>query len=318
MAAAFVLQFSSMKTNSNKTDHSSTERAGKAIVRSLPVLLLALLLFTGSLLLHFYLPQMRPYSKALVSANPNADLGLLTVASQHASGAAGTGIEIAQTAAVDKSYFSDALFVGDSITSGLQIYDMFAGFNAIYRVGVNTHNASTDLFYETGDGQQLTLVEAVRHFAPRKLYIMLGTNGINWATTEWLLDGYRQLVATLVAENPDCIIVLQSIPPVTEKKSRDNRGFLKENFDAYNAGVRQIAIDLGVYFLDINSAFSTPDGYLSLDYAAPDGIHFGYDGYQRWYDYLMTHTVQGESVFCIGPDGYLMAAADYVPAGEAA
>ena len=292
----------------NEKQNIPAESAGRALRRCLPALILAVLLFTASLLLHFYLPQMRTPSKALTSANPDADLGLLTVASQRASGAAGTGIEIAQTAAVDKSYFSDALFVGDSITSGLQIYDMFAGFNAIYRVGVNTHNASTDLFYETGAGEQLTLVEAVRHFAPRKLYIMLGTNGINWATTEWLLSGYRELVATLVAENPDCIIVLQSIPPVTEKKSRDNRGFLKENFDAYNAGVRQIAIDLGVYFLDINSAFSTPDGYLSLDYAAPDGIHFGYDGYQRWYDYLMTHTVQGTSVFCVGADGFLTAA----------
>ncbi|MBP0969375.1 MAG: hypothetical protein J5744_04445 [Oscillospiraceae bacterium] len=218
----------------------------------------------------------------------------------------GGGIEIALSEPVSRDYFNDALFLGDSITSGLTIYDMFEGFNAIYKVGVNPMSAAYSDFTTTSSGRDLTLSEAVKYYSPRKLYIMLGTNGIDWATTDELLEGYRELILTLKTENPDCLIIVQSIPPVSLWVAEDDPSFSKDNFDRFNHGLKQMCIDTGIYFLDINAAFTTPDGYLSQDYAAPDGIHFGYDGYQKWYDYLMCHTVHGSSVFSIGESGYLV------------
>ncbi|MBR5979252.1 MAG: SGNH/GDSL hydrolase family protein, partial [Oscillospiraceae bacterium] len=99
----------------------------------------------------------------------------------------GGGIEISLTEPVTEDYFNDALFLGDSITSGLTIYDMFDGFNAIYKVGVSPMTATSISFTTTATGNDLTLTEAVRYYNPRKLYIMLGTNGINWASTNDLL-----------------------------------------------------------------------------------------------------------------------------------
>ncbi len=101
------------------------------------------------------------------------------------------------------------------------------------------------------------------------------------------------------------MIIVQSIPPVSKWVAQQKPSFSKDNFDLYNAGLREMCIDMGIYFLDINAAFTTEDGYLSSDYAAPDGVHFGYGGYQKWYDYLMCHTVHGSSVYCINNDGYI-------------
>ena len=134
---------------------------------------------------------------------------------------------------------------------------------------------------------------------------MLGTNGINWASADELLSGYRDLISLLKTENPDCLIIVQSIPPVSKWVSVQRPSFTKDSFDTYNAGLKDLSIEMGVYFLDINAAFTTEDGYLSSDYAAPDGIHFGYEGYQRWYDYLMSHTVHGSSVYHFDENGFL-------------
>ena len=282
------------------------EKTGEAILHMAWLLLLAIVFMIASIVISSRASKYHLSRSTLHDYDKNADLGLVTISSTRATSNAGNGYEIPQSVAVDRNYFSDALFVGDSITSGMNIYDMFEGFNAIYKVGVNTHNAMTDEFTTTGSGESMTMVEAVRYYSPRKLYIMLGTNGINWATTDWLIDGYRELVKTIMSENPDCAVILQSIPPVSYEKTVENPSFSKENFDLYNNGIRQLAIELGCYFLDINSAFSTPDGYLDPAYAAPDGVHFGVAGYQRWYDYLLTHTIQGESVYKIDTDGYVI------------
>jgi len=243
--------------------------------------------------------------KSFLKTDADAVIHLSEPVSQQSS--SGGGIEIALSEPVEEEYFNDALFVGDSITSGFTIYDMFEGFNAIYKVGVNPMSATKISFTTTSSGKELSMSEAVKYYNPRKLYIMLGTNGINWASSDELLSGYRELIKLLKSENPDCMIIVQSIPPVAKWVAQQKPSFSKENFDIYNAGLREMCIEMGIYFLDINAAFTTEDGYLSSDYSAPDGVHFGYGGYQKWYDYLMCHTVQGSSVYCIdSQNGYLI------------
>lgn len=289
-----------------ETSKRKRETVGEAVGKSLWLLIIPVAFFVASVIVSTRAVSYHLERSTLHDYDKKADLGLVTVASTRASENAGNGYEIPESVAVDDGYFSDALFFGDSITSGLTIYDMFENFNVVYKVGVNTHNAMTEEFTTTGTGEPMNMIEAVKYYSPRKLYIMLGTNGINWATTDWLLDGYRELVKAIMTENPDCMVILQSIPPVSESKSIENPSFSKENFHLYNDGIRQLAIELGCYFLDINAAFSTPDGYLDPSYAAPDGVHFGYAGYQRWHDYLITHTVQGGSVYRISDEGYVV------------
>lgn len=291
-----------MNTNIKKTqDYFYT------LKRSIWILFLPFLFLLFSVFEYNKSAGIGSFIKKRSFTDVNPDLNLLPeevieFTPQHSGG----GIEIALTEPVDESYFNDALFVGDSITSGFTIYDMFYGFNAIYKVGVNPMTASSISFTTTSSGRELTMTEAVRYYNPRKLYIMLGTNGINWASTDELLSGYEDLISLLKSENPDCMIIVQSIPPVAKWVASERPSFTKESFDRYNDGLKQMCLDNGIYFLDINAAFTTEDGYLSSDYAAPDGIHFGYGGYQRWYDYLLNHTVHGSSVYCFDDNGYLI------------
>ncbi|MEG0833435.1 MAG: GDSL-type esterase/lipase family protein [Oscillospiraceae bacterium] len=216
------------------------------------------------------------------------------------------GTVIEASAAVGDDYFSDALFIGDSLTEGISLYDVFAGYNAISKRGLNPTTILTEKFYKDGD-KELTMLEAVMKINPRKLYIMLGTNGMNWSyvNVDELIKGYDEFVTALVENLPGCQIIIQAIPPTTVETATSITGYKKENVDYYNEGLKNIAMKKGLYFLDVNAGIAGPDGYLPEEIASPDGIHFQASGYAVWKNYLMTHTVQGNSSFSMGDDGLI-------------
>ena len=83
----------------------------------------------------------------------------------------------AQSAPVDLSYFDTAVFLGDSITQGMQIYDTGlpnAHYCAYRGVGPNAVvNGST---CRRADGVEEVPLDALASYAPQSVYILLGTN----------------------------------------------------------------------------------------------------------------------------------------------
>ena len=47
-----------------------------------------------------------------------------------------------------------------------------------------------------------------------------------------------------------------------------------------------------VFYLDVNSALKGSDGALPTEASPADGMHFNATYYQKWFDYLKTHTVK--------------------------
>ena len=101
------------------------EKTGEAILHMAWLLLLAIVFMIASIVISSRASKYHLSRSTLHDYDKNADLGLVTISSTRATSNAGNGYEIPQSVAVDRNYFSDALFVGDSITSGLNIYDMF-------------------------------------------------------------------------------------------------------------------------------------------------------------------------------------------------
>ncbi len=217
------------------------------------------------------------------------------------------GTILTETTPVDPSYFLDTIFAGDSLTEGFGYYDFLQDYKTIFARGISPHSAMTHAFYYAPNGEVMTMYDAILYFKPRKLYIMLGTNGINVSTAEELMNGYSTFIYSLKANAPDMHIVLQSLPPVTLETSLSNPVYYSlENIDKYNQMIKELALSSGCYFLDTNSIYRDSTGFLPEHIAAYDGIHFNPEGYQMWYDFLLSHTIQGDSPFSIGPDGKLI------------
>lgn len=190
---------------------------------------------------------------------------------------------------VSDEYFDDAAFVGDSITEGIKLYEIMSNATVVAARGINLDTVFTDDQIRTAGGNT-TVMGALEAAAPKKIYIMFGANGVGWFTEQHFTDSYTKFVQKVKEQHPDSEIFLQSILPVTQKfdDSRDDISNAKIN--TYNELVVEIAEKEKVHYLDVASAFKDDKGCLPED-SNGDGMHFGGVYYNKWFDYLKTHTI---------------------------
>ena len=194
---------------------------------------------------------------------------------------------------VDLSYFSDAAFLGDSLTVGFVDYKIDVGGALICGyTGVGPEaivNRSTVKSSLRGDEVALDVLAEAQ---PKKLYILLGTNTLTTAGTEnrfiayygQMLDELRKVLSS------DCIIYVQSIPPVRPSVSQEKPGLTSANIQSVNERLAALAAQKGCVYLNLWDAFADGEGNLKELLAAPDGIHLtGTNGYGAWVTYLRNH-----------------------------
>lgn len=216
----------------------------------------------------------------------------------------GLGSVLTETTPVDDSYFADALFVGDSLCDGVRVYnEVFPGYKTATKVGLGIDQMLYEEIFSPADNQKLSVIDHVSTIRPNKLYIMIGTNDIVWNDPAKMAESYGAFIDEVLARVPGCKIVVQSIPPTTARVAAERPTMSLERIQAYNANLKQLAIDKGVYFLDVHAAIAGPDGYMPEEIAAADGYHMTSEGYQIWCDLMKSHPIQSDSSYSIGADG---------------
>lgn len=203
---------------------------------------------------------------------------------------------VPESSPVDSSYFTDALFLGDSITTGIPLYHIADEAAVVAMTGINTHNINHKLCIpvEGSSEERVTILEAAKsHGSRSKVYIMLGGNGLGFEK-DVFISGYKTFLDSVKAQYPDATIYLQSITPVVDgyvnefDPTMDN-----DKIDAYNQEILKLAEQENVYYLDIASALKDENGALPKEASPVDGLHFSPEYYAKWFDYLKTHTVEG-------------------------
>lgn len=192
--------------------------------------------------------------------------------------------------------FSDACFVGDSRTVGLEMNCDKPEADFYASQGLDISHALTDQIILLDNGNYGTVVEGVAQKQYRRIFIMFGINELGWPYPDNFVSKYVELINEIKEVEPNASIYVQSVLPVTSKAVETNEVFTNENIDAFNSQyVKQVADETDVNYLDINPYFKDENGSLPED-AASDGIHF-YKGYcLEWIDllaYLVPATVNG-------------------------
>ena len=192
----------------------------------------------------------------------------------------------ATAAAADGKWFDDAVFLGDSRTEGLRNYDGLgnATYYAVKGLMVNTVYTKQALL----DGKNQTVMQALQHRKFGKVYIMLGINELGWSSMQMFADGYREVVKDVKKAQPSAKIYLQSILPVSEKKSSQDPIYNNVKIGKYNQVISDIARENGVVFLRVSEAVQDPSGALPTS-ASSDGVHLNSQYCGKWCDYLKTH-----------------------------
>lgn len=202
-----------------------------------------------------------------------------------------------QAMPVDDSYFSDAVFIGDSRVEGFRNQSGITQGTFLTGVGMETVSIFETPYISTPSGM-VTVYQAMSDTDYGKIYIMLGTNDLGEPDFNDFKTHYRTCLAELKRLAPDAIIYVMGVAYVEEEKAVANQYGTyvnNSNIDAVNEKILELCEEEGYYYLDINEALSDGNGALTED-ATSDGIHL-YDTYCKiWLDYLKTHYVSADSI----------------------
>lgn len=200
-------------------------------------------------------------------------------------------IALPENGRVDMSYFDTTVFVGDSITQGLQIYRQgIPNANYCAYLGASPKAIYDGSLVKRRDGTMEVPMDALLGYQPDNVYILLGTNAMVAMGDEALLTYYSTMLDTMKERlDPAVNIYVQSITPVLQ--GVDKR-FDMERINSLNNQLAKMAWEKDLYFVNLNEALMNDEGWLRKDFgASKDGYHLNPAGYTAWVDYLVTHTV---------------------------
>lgn len=196
--------------------------------------------------------------------------------------------QVKESAPCSNEYFSDAVFLGDSLTLGFRSYSGITEAEYLCRTSLSVGG----VFNIEEDGT--SLIDKVKALSPGKIYVMLGMNElITMGNKQVVMDKYRMVIDALKRDNPDALIYMQSMLPVApgkEGSARIDNAVIR----SFNETLLEITKEKEVYYLDVHSAVADENGNL-FGHLTNDGVHLGSEGCALWADYIKSHAIGSEA-----------------------
>ena len=158
------------------------------------------------------------------------------------------------------------IFYGDSITSGWPLKEFFPNVSLLNR-GIGGDNTS---------GLYLRMEEDVFPYTPKRVFMLIGINGIN-APNERMLAQISTLAQMMRKRDID--VCLSSVLPLRSPDKWDRFQYQGKILEL-NGMLRKWADKNGCGFMDYHSALKDETGQLAAEYAKPDGTHVTFAAYE--------------------------------------
>ena len=169
----------------------------------------------------------------------------------------GSGLKLSGSAEAEtftnKDYYSDSVFMGDSVISGIESYGYLDNV-------VGNVNATS--------GKLESYVSEAMKSNPSKVFIMVGHNDANYGTIkeESLASNITDIVEEIHKKKSSTKVYVLSITPITsayEKKSSTN---VKQSYiDKANSLIEENASSGKYTYVDVASAYKDTNGYMKTD-----------------------------------------------------
>ena len=210
---------------------------------------------------------------------------------------------------VDDSYFNDAVFIGDSISYGFELYvtEKHANGETVLgeaqfltsgslSYGNSLWDVSNESVHPTYNGEKMKLEDAIAQIKPGKIFILLGTNDVALYGVEQTVANADTEISRMLEASPGAEIFIMSTTPKYSPAESDVDGALNNaDIDALNVAMRQFAVEKGYNFMNIAPLFKDETGGLAADYCSDKegmGIHFTSAAYDIWLNFLYSYGKQ--------------------------
>lgn len=195
---------------------------------------------------------------------------------------------VPESAAVEDTYFADAVFLGDSRTDGFRLYSGLGEGIYLCATGATVESVFTKAV-DTPQGR-LPLLDALARTECGKIYVMLGINELGWPGTELFRNQAEKLILRLQEDHPEAVVMLQAILPVSARQDAKGSYVNNQRVRDYNQVLEELAWELGVFYVAVDEPLTGEDGCLPAELNF-DGVHLNPEGCAVWLDYLRRHSV---------------------------
>ncbi|MBE6878478.1 MAG: hypothetical protein E7488_04855 [Ruminococcaceae bacterium] len=196
------------------------------------------------------------------------------------------------------AYIAETVFVGDSNTEGLALFEHLAWSNVVGKHSMPIQGVTTDNYQlisednpetEEDESQYITVLQVLANIQPKRIIINFGTNNAGKdADADYFVYMYSNVLSQIKSVCPNTQIVIASILPVCSE--RDNYNIRQDTIDKFNIALADLCRINGYGFLNYNEVFKDSEtGYGNTAYFSIDGIHLNGNGNRLLLDYADNH-----------------------------
>jgi hypothetical protein len=201
------------------------------------------------------------------------------------------GEKVPEREAISDDYFDDAVFIGNSQMEGVSIYSAMKNATVLAGKGIMVDTIFTKEVIKTKDSNRITIMSALELKKFGKIYIMLGANELGWVSDIEFIKQYGKVIDKLKDLQPEAKIYVNAIIPVSKVKSDSDKIYNNVNIERFNKLIINMTKEKQVYYVDSKEALADEEGNLPAN-STTDGVHFNSIYYEKWFQYLKTHTVK--------------------------
>ncbi|MDD2268487.1 MAG: GDSL-type esterase/lipase family protein [Eubacteriales bacterium] len=202
------------------------------------------------------------------------------------------GTYLTPTSAVGNSYFNDTILLGDSLTYGLQSGHISSD-KVLASIGKFVYNILDTETTLTAGSSKKKVIDWLAEIKPKKIYINLGTNGIESWSNEMHIEYYNKMLDRIVAVCPGSTIILVGISPWSEAiGGTSSSDGLNKKINHFNTLLIETAKSRGMFYLNACETLLNGRGALADVYNAGDGTHWNVAAQTAYMNYLKTHAVK--------------------------
>ena len=188
-------------------------------------------------------------------------------------------------------YFDDAVFIGDSMMEYVEMYELLPTANYVWQIGMSPMSVGRKQFRAAGSKEKITTYDQAALYAPTKIYVWLGANGLDIKGSEPVLEEYERMADDLIARFPEALIYVISPPPMSRDRMAQEKYVVPGRYKKFEGLLRELAARRNFYYIDAYHMFSDDDGYMPGKYSMGDGFHLNRAALTILTDYIRAHSV---------------------------
>ena len=183
---------------------------------------------------------------------------------------------------------SSTVFIGDSVMQGVDNYGVFPDAQFLTKIGLNIHSLLHDKNFMSSSGE-VTALEALREMEAETVFVMIGSNEIEWMAQEDILRYDRAFITQLREYKKDLRIYFLSVPPIRHQYEVTVPDVTQKKIDAFNVELEKLCESENVSFINIAERLKGKDGYLKKKYSELDGMHWRELGCRAFCKYVQEY-----------------------------